>query len=359
MKKIFIITTSVISTWAFSQIGVNTPTPAATFDVVAKKNDGTTSEGIIAPRLSGNQIKSADARYTAPQTGALVYATNAVSAPTAKTIKITAPGYYYFDGSIWQKMGDERAFTGDIKHSARTADHGGWYLLNGRAISTLPVEARTAAAALGFTGNIPNATDRVLKTKTAAEAMGATGGISTITIKRVNLPDVNLIGTLTGAMDLAGVHAHRTQGNSGSGGQHNHSLSGSTNNVAGHRHGPNESLVSNNGNSEVFIYGNTHTGNNGNGNYASTGHLGQPRAWNGIGAATSTGLAGSHNHSITGTAAAAGNHNHAINIVSTESGNHRHSMDNVRASVPTGGSGEELDNRSPYLSVNTFIYLGE
>jgi hypothetical protein len=359
MKKIFIITTSVISTLAFSQIGVNTPTPAATFDVFAKKTDGTTSEGIIAPRLSGDQIKSADARYTAPQTGTFVYATNAVNGATAKTVKITAPGYYYFDGRIWQKMGPESSFTGDIKHSARTADHGGWYMLNGRAITTLPAAAQAAAAALGFTGNIPNATDRVLKTKTTAEAMAATGGISTITIGRVNLPNINFTGTLTGAMDLAGVHAHRTQGNSGNGGQHNHSLSGSTNTVAGHRHGPNESLTSNNGNSEIFLYGNTHTGNNGNGNYASTGHLGQPRAWNGIGAATTTGLAGNHSHTIIGTAVAAGAHNHAINIVSTESGNHRHSLDNVRASVPTGGSGAALDNRSPYLSVNTFIYLGE
>jgi len=359
MKKIFIITTSFISTLALSQVGLNTATPQATFDVVAIKTDGTTSEGIIAPRLSGNQIKSADARYTAPQTGTLVYATNAVSGPTAKTIKITAPGYYYFDGRIWQSMGQDGTFTGDIKHSARTADHGGWYLLNGRAIASLPVAAQTAAAALGFTGNIPNATDRVLKTKTAAEAMAATGGISTITIGRVNLPNINFTGTLTGAMDLAGVHAHRTQGNTGNDGQHNHNVVGTTTLNGEHRHTPHESSRPRAGNTgaALFLFGNSTLGNNHTGNYH--GDWANPSSWGGVGAATTTAPAGNHRHTLDGTAQMAGVHNHAVNIVSTESGNHRHSLDNVRASVPTGGSGESLDNRSPYLSVNTFMYLGE
>ncbi len=71
---------------------------------------------------------------------------------------------------------DITAFPGDIKHSARTTDHGGRYLLNGRTISTLPIVARTAAASLGFIGNIPNATNRVLKTKTATENIGAVVG---------------------------------------------------------------------------------------------------------------------------------------------------------------------------------------
>lgn len=321
MKKIFIITTSVLSTLVFAQIGINTPMPAATLDVVAKNTNGTSSEGIIAPRLSGDQIKSADGQYLSPQMGAIVYATNAVNGPTAKTVKITAPGYYYFDGAIWQKMGQDSSFTGDIKHSARTADHGGWYLLNGRAISTLPVAARTAAASLGFSGNLPDATDRVLKTKTAAEAMTATGGVSTISIARANLPNINFSASLSG--------------NTFSAGNHNHSLSATAANAGNHYHGLGITNA-------IYIMGNTLVGNNGTGNYTGSA----PRqAWGGIGAINRTGDAGAHTHNVTGMAVA--------------NGNHTHSFSGVTATIPTGGTGQALDNRSPYLSVNTFIYLGE
>lgn len=349
MKKIFIITTSVLSTLAFAQIGINTPTPAATLDVVAKNTNGTTSEGIIAPRLSGDQIKSADGQYLSPQMGAMVYATNAVNGPTTKTAKITAPGYYYFDGAVWQKMGQDSSFSGDIKHSARTADHGGWYLLNGRAISTLPAAARTAAAALGFTANIPNATDRVLKTKTATEAMAATGGVSTISIARANLPNINFTGNLSGNMTAAGAHTHNVTGSAAASGQHTHTLNVSVGNAGGHVHGPAAG--------NAFLMGGTMRNNNGTGNYHGDGVL--PAAWGGTGIHHQTASAGAHTHSITANAATTGNHSHTLNINATQSGNHTHSLANVDVNVPSGGTGQALDNRSPYLSVNTFIYLGE
>ena len=79
--------------------------PAATLDVVATKTDGSTAEGVIAPRLTLAQLKAADARYLAAQTGAIVYVTDATGGTTAKTANVTAAGYYYFDGTVWQKMG--------------------------------------------------------------------------------------------------------------------------------------------------------------------------------------------------------------------------------------------------------------
>jgi len=73
-------------------------------DITAKNTDGSTPEGVIAPRLTGDQIKAADTQYGSNQTGTLVYATAAVSSSTAKTANINAAGYYYFDGTIWQKV---------------------------------------------------------------------------------------------------------------------------------------------------------------------------------------------------------------------------------------------------------------
>ena len=91
---------------AYSQVGVNTAMPNATFDVMAIPADLTKTDGFIAPRLKGSELKAKDANYTAPQTGAIVYINEALTAAntTAKTVNVTTLGYFYFDGSIWQKM---------------------------------------------------------------------------------------------------------------------------------------------------------------------------------------------------------------------------------------------------------------
>ena len=77
--------------------------PKATLDVVAIP-DYMEAEGIIAPRLTGDRIQEKDAMYGAEQTGAIVYATAAAGMPEGKTANMTAAGYYYFDGSLWQML---------------------------------------------------------------------------------------------------------------------------------------------------------------------------------------------------------------------------------------------------------------
>ena len=86
-------------------VGANS-VPKATLDVVASDPaNASVAEGVIAPRLTGDQIKAKDAAYTANQTGAIVYATAAVGTPSTKTANITDAGYYNFDGAVWQKLG--------------------------------------------------------------------------------------------------------------------------------------------------------------------------------------------------------------------------------------------------------------
>jgi uncharacterized coiled-coil protein SlyX len=104
--------------------GINTSNPQATLDVVRTTNLPGSPEGIIAPRLTGLEIKSKDADYGAAQTGAMIYATS-ISPDTgtvgAKTQNIKAAGYYYFDGIRWQ------AFTGG--GGASTPVSNAWSLL--------------------------------------------------------------------------------------------------------------------------------------------------------------------------------------------------------------------------------------
>jgi hypothetical protein len=91
---------------AFCQVGINNQNPKATLDVTAKTTDGSNAEGFIAPRLTGDQIKSGDSNYGTSQKGSLIYATAAVTSPSSKTGNITTEGYYYFDGNVWQKVGN-------------------------------------------------------------------------------------------------------------------------------------------------------------------------------------------------------------------------------------------------------------
>ncbi|SHG02799.1 hypothetical protein SAMN05444362_1144 [Dysgonomonas macrotermitis] len=105
MKKLYLITLSLIVFGSLhAQIGINTDNPQATLHVSPQTTGSSTAEGIIAPNLTRAQVISKDAQYTTNQKGAYVYVTTLDGTLTTKTAKITIPGYYYFDGSIWQPM---------------------------------------------------------------------------------------------------------------------------------------------------------------------------------------------------------------------------------------------------------------
>ena len=295
MKQLFFILGLInLGNLASAQVGINTDRPLATLDILPTKTDGSTAEGLIPPRLTGTQIKSADDQYLQEQKGTIVYATTAVSQATTKTVNITSAGLYYFDGNIWQKLANPTTYMhnrGDVKHSFQINDHNGWYIMNGRQIVNLPSAAQNSAIALGFTDNIPDARDRVLKTRSVSENLAELGGTNDLTITRNNLPNIQLTGTITGTTSNGGSHTHTAP----EGG---------------------------------YILGGTQLGNNGTGNIQGNGTY--PGAWSGLGRSNTTAEAGNHVHTVSGT-----------------------------ATVNTGGQGTILDNRSPYITVNTFIYLGQ
>lgn len=87
---------------ASAQVGINTNQGQATLDVVGSPSITTRMDGIIAPRLTETELNKKT--YGTGQTGALVYVTLADIAPSAQTVNVTTPGYYYFDGALWQKQ---------------------------------------------------------------------------------------------------------------------------------------------------------------------------------------------------------------------------------------------------------------
>ncbi|MEC5173365.1 hypothetical protein [Chryseobacterium nepalense] len=104
MKNIITLAATLFSLTIFAQVGINNNTPKATLDITAQTTNGSKPEGLLAPRLTGDQIQAGDAQYTAAQKGLLIYATSAATTPSVKTSNINAEGYYIFDGSKWIKL---------------------------------------------------------------------------------------------------------------------------------------------------------------------------------------------------------------------------------------------------------------
>lgn len=107
MKKYFIIMMALVAYNGNSQTGINTYDPQATLHVKEDVNDPNLAVGIIAPLLTGNQLKAKDNLYQTAHTGAIVYVTQAANPTTTKTIHVTKPGYYYYDGVVWRGFESE------------------------------------------------------------------------------------------------------------------------------------------------------------------------------------------------------------------------------------------------------------
>lgn len=96
--------TAFMITNSSAQVGINTETPKATLDVSSSPLNASKTDGIIPPQLTGNQLKSKDLLYTSALAGTIIYASSAANPVSTKTINVTAAGFYYFDGSVWQSM---------------------------------------------------------------------------------------------------------------------------------------------------------------------------------------------------------------------------------------------------------------
>lgn len=103
MKKIlllFFIVNCFVST---AQVGVGTTTPSATLDVTATNPTGpsTNVDGILIPRISRQRAQV----MTGTPTSTLVYIDEVATGTAAgTTINVTSVGFYFFNGSIWEKI---------------------------------------------------------------------------------------------------------------------------------------------------------------------------------------------------------------------------------------------------------------
>ena len=148
-----ITTSSMMFSQAGGKIGINTPNPKATLDINAKTDGSSQAEGLMIPRLTGDQIQTMTASIQPGTESLMIYATATPASPTSKVAKITQPGYYFWNGSNWESMGvNSNLYTSDgaitTSLAARNVD------LNGKNL----VFSGTGSVGIGTT---PSATAKL------------------------------------------------------------------------------------------------------------------------------------------------------------------------------------------------------
>lgn len=196
-KKLWLLL--MVSGGCFAQVGIGTFT-VNNDAILELKSDGD-NKGLLLGETALVSLTS-PAPFASHVQGMTVY-NIAVSATDPDNV---FPGMYYNDGTSWKRMAVDglSPALGDIKQSVLTADHDGWYLVDGRAVTLLPTAAQNNATTLGFTTSLPDANDRILKGRSSSEAFAAIGGSDSFTLAQTNLPDISYTGTSTSS----GTHTH-------------------------------------------------------------------------------------------------------------------------------------------------------
>lgn len=115
-KSLFPIALLGLSSFAYTQVGINTDAPKATLHIVASPLNEEKIDGVLLPKLSGDDLRAKSELYQVDQHGALVYVTEADTQPTDKTENVISPGFYFYDHGLqkWTKLGEN---SGIANHS--------------------------------------------------------------------------------------------------------------------------------------------------------------------------------------------------------------------------------------------------
>ena len=105
----------LLMAFSYAQVGIGTTNPASTLDVIGAPASTTTVDGLLIPRLTGDELRAKNAVYLAAQNGAMVYVTAADTAPAGKTVNVVRVGLYTYNAGAgeWQTPTPNNIYTGD------------------------------------------------------------------------------------------------------------------------------------------------------------------------------------------------------------------------------------------------------
>lgn len=141
MKKLLL--PFLIPCGVFAQVGINTPTPSATFDVAAKNANGTTTavDGILIPRVDRQRAQN----MTGITPSTLIFVNDITTGTqTGSAINIDNPGFYFFNGTAWVKLNTNIYNSDGTLTGNRTVTQAGNTLaFNGTATNAFSVNGTT------------------------------------------------------------------------------------------------------------------------------------------------------------------------------------------------------------------------
>lgn len=108
-RKLLLLSTLVLGVYSNAQVGIGTDDPKATLHIVSNPSKSSNVDGIIPPTVTKLNLANKEVKlYDTAQIGAIVYVSEVSNVTTGKSlsqvVNINVPGYYYFDGSFWQKL---------------------------------------------------------------------------------------------------------------------------------------------------------------------------------------------------------------------------------------------------------------
>lgn len=179
-----------------AQVGINTANPQSSLDVVGNGSNTSFKDGIMAPRVSKQQLASKVAgTYDSAQNGALVYVTD-ITTPSGVTpslvqvADINAAGYYYFDGTAWRASSSAPV---NIYNSNGTLTNNRVVTTTGNQLNFIGPNTNIAVATAGTEG-------RISLTGSTRGSIGLISGTSVLNLfqDNANVAQITTNGTSTG-----------------------------------------------------------------------------------------------------------------------------------------------------------------
>ncbi|HLN95211.1 MAG TPA: hypothetical protein VK183_06215 [Flavobacterium sp.] len=95
----FLMPLLLLSFVSHAQVGIGTTNPASTLDIVGSASTPSIMDGLIPPRVTGNQLTAKT--YASQHVGAMIYVTATPTTTTTQTREVKRPGMYFFNGTRW------------------------------------------------------------------------------------------------------------------------------------------------------------------------------------------------------------------------------------------------------------------